>query len=180
MQSWVTLDLAGMREVLAPVFAVNTRVSFADLPRPENPALVTDHASLLRFTVTQLERAGFEVLYTDLSLPGTGVHAVKMIVPGLEVETMSYRRIGERNVRRLLTRQAGDVSIPTLVGVGDAPVKSLPIPLTDLARQRFGGTVWLDHAKMTALMENLYVLYREPSRHVTAFSLSNLPAVSGK
>ncbi len=173
MQRWVALDLAGMREVLGPVFAVSTRVSFADLPRPEDPALTSDHPDLLRFTVTQLERAGFEVFYADLSLPGTGVHAVKMIVPGLEVETMSYRRIGERNVRRLLTRQVDDASLPTLVGVGGSPAGALPIPLTHLAQQRLGGGVWLDQFQMAALMENLYVLYREPSRHVTAFSLAS-------
>ena len=39
MQLWSTLDLAGMREVLAPVFAVQARASFADLPRPENAGL---------------------------------------------------------------------------------------------------------------------------------------------
>ncbi len=100
--------------------------------------------------MTRLEQAGFEVLYVDLSLPGTGVHAVKMIVPGLEVETMSYQRIGERNIRRLLARQAADANLPTLVGVGDAPVGALPIPLTDLARQRLGGEAWLDHSKMAA------------------------------
>ena len=169
MQHWVTLSLAGMREVLAPVFAVQARVSFADLPRPENSAFALDHASLLRYTATRLERAGFEVLCVDLSPPGTGVHAVKMIVPGLEVETMSYRRIGERNVRRLLARRA-TAGFPTLVGIGDAPGGALPIPLTDLARQRLGGEAWLDPFKMAALMENFYVLYREPSRHVIAFS----------
>ncbi len=173
MQRWVTLDLAGMCEVLAPVFAVTAHVSFDDLPRPENPAPGSDHAALLRFTVTRLEQAGFEVLYVDLSLPGTGAHAVKMIVPGLEVETMSYRRIGERNIRRLLTRQAADAGFPTLVGVGDLPAGALSIPLTDLARKRLGGGAWLDHSRMAALMQNLYVLYREPSRHVTAFSHPN-------
>ena len=170
MQRWVTLDLAGMREALAPVFAVNARASFADLPRPENPAFAADHAALLRFTVTRLEPAGFEALYVDLSPPGTGVYAVKMIVPGLEVETMSYQRIGERNVRRLLARQAADAGFPTLAGPGDAPAGTLPIPLTVPARQRLGGAAWLDRSRMAALMENLYVLYREPSRHVTAFS----------
>ena len=175
MQHWVTLGLDGMREVLAPVFAVRARSSFADLPQPENPALVTDHTALLHFTVARLAQAGFEVLSVDLSPPEPGVHAVKMIVPGLEVETMSYRRIGERNVRRLLARQAADASFPTLVGVWNTPVGNLPIPLTSLARQRLGGEAWLDHTKLAALMENLYVLYREPSRHVTAFSLSGCP-----
>ncbi len=155
------------------MFAVNARVSFADLPRPEYPARVSDRAALLRFTVARLEQAGFEVLCVDLSPPGTGVHAVKMIVPGLEVETMSYQRIGERNVRRLLARQAADAGFPALVGVGDAPAGALPVPLTAPARQRLGGEAWLDDSRMAALMKNLYVLYREPSRHVTAFSRSD-------
>ena len=172
MQHWVTLGWAGMREVLAPVFAVSTHVSFADLPRPENPALFSDHAALLPSTVTRLEQAGFEVVYVDLSLPGSDVHAVKMIVPGLEVETMSYRRIGERNVRRLLARQAADPGFPILVGLGEMPEGTSSIPLTAPARQRLGGEAWLDHSKLAALMKNLYVLYREPSRHVTAFSLA--------
>ena len=173
MQHWVTLDWAGLREVLAPVFAVHARTSFADLPRPDHPGAIFDLATLLSFTVTRLEQAGLEVLYVDLSLPGTGVCAVKMIVPGLEVETMSYRRIGERNLRRLLVRQAAGTGFPTLVGFGAAPVGSLPIPLTVAARERLGGDAWLDHSRMSALMENLYVLYREPSRHVTAFSRSD-------
>ena len=175
MQRWVTLDLAGMREVLAPVFAVRARASFADLPRPADPAFARAHATLLRSTATRLEQAGFEVLWVDLSPPGTGVHAVKMIVPGLEVETMSYRRIGERNIGRLLARQAADAGFPTLVGVGDAPAGTSPIPLTVPARQRLGGDVWLDHSRMAAMMANLYVLYREPSRHVTAFSRGGCP-----
>ena len=170
MQHWVTLGLDEMRQVLAPVFAVREWVSFADLPRPENPPFASDQTALLRFTVRQLEQAGMEVLYVDLSPPGAAVHAVKMIVPGLEVETMSYQRIGERNIRRLLARQAAERGFPTLVGVGVPPVEASPVPLTGSARQRFGGGVWLDHSRMAALMEDLYVLYREPSRHVTAFS----------
>ncbi len=162
-----------MRRVLDPVFTVNARRTFTDLPRPESPAPVWDHAALLRFTATRLEQAGFVVLCVDLSPPGTGIHAVRMIVPGLEVETMSYRRIGERNVRRLLARQAADAGFPTLVRLGNAPEKNLSIPLTVLARQRLGGDAWLEHSRMAEVMENLYVLYREPSRHVTAFSRSN-------
>ena len=170
MQHWVKLDLAEMRGVLAPVFTVNALASFADLPRSKDSASALNHPALLHLTVLCLEQAGFEVFYVDLSLPGTGIHAVKMIVPGLEVETMSYLRVGERNVRRLLAHQAADASFPTLVGLGNVPVGTLPIPLTTLATQRLGGGAWLDHHRMAALMEDLYVLYREPSRHVTAFS----------
>ena len=170
MQHWVTLGLGGMRQVLAPIFAVSESLPFVDLPRSKKLSPASDQAALLRFVAQQLEQAGMEVLYVDLSPPGTGVHAVKMIVPGLEVETMSYWRIGERNIRRLLARQAAERGFPTLVGVGVPPVEALPIPLSDSARQRLGGEAWLDHSRMAAVMENLYVLYREPSRHVTAFS----------
>ena len=107
-------------------------------------------------------------------MDGTGIHAVKMIVPGLEVETMSYHRIGECNLRRLLDRQSANPRFPVLAGVGDLPPTAAPVPLTAAARQRLGGEAWLDTPKLDALMEELYVLYREPSRHVTAFSLGKL------
>jgi len=42
------------------------------------------------------------VLYVDCSLWGRSVAVVKVIVPGLEVKTMSYCRIGERNTRKLI------------------------------------------------------------------------------
>ena len=170
MQRWVRLGLDKMRQVLAPVFSVSELISFDDLPCADNQSFASEPFALLRFTVQRLERAGMEVLYVDLSPPGTAVHAVKMIVPGLEVETMSYRRIGERNIRRLLARQATEHNFPALVGVGTPAVKACPIPLTGSARQRLGGEAWLDHSRMSALTKDLYVLYREPSRHVTAFA----------
>lgn len=170
MQRWVKFGLDEMRRVLAPVFAVNEMVSFSDLPRAGVQPLASDPSALLRYAVQRLEQAGMETLCVDLSPPGKTVHAVKMIVPGLEVETMSYRRIGERNIRRLLNRQATGDRFPTLVGIGAPAGGARPIPLTDTARRRLGGDAWLNDSKMTALMENLYVLYREPSRHVTTFS----------
>ena len=172
MQRWVRYGWPEMRQVLAPVFAVEARTSFADLPAAPDGALVSDKDALLRYTVERLEAAGLDVLWVDLSPPGDGsVRAVKMIVPGLEVETMSYRRVGERNLRRLLERQAGDAGFPVLAGLGDPPAGALPVLLTAAATARLGGPAWLDVGKLDALMENLYVLYREPSRHVTAFSM---------
>ena len=60
-----------------------------------------------------------------------------MIVPGLEVETLTYGRLGARNARRL--RAMGS---PLLAGAG------------------------LDPAAVDAAMARLYPLYREPGRHV--------------
>ena len=46
------------------------------------------------------------MLYVDCSPRDGAVGVVKVIVPGLEVETMSYYRIGERNTRKLLERDS--------------------------------------------------------------------------
>ena len=170
MQHWVTLDWRGMRQLLAPVFAVGAQISFSELPGSPYGALATDKTALLRHTVACLEQENLDVLSVDLSPPGSAVRAVKMIVPGLEVETMSYHRIGERNLRRLLARQGADAGFPTLVGLGEPPPNALSIPLTAAGRQRLGGGAWLDGVGLDAMMERLYVLYREPSRHVTAFA----------
>lgn len=170
MQHWVTCTWLEMRQILAPVFAVTNHVSFDELPAAPDPSLIADREALLRYTVDRLEQAGLDMLWVDLSPPGSDVKAVKMIVPGLEVETMSYQRIGERNIRRLLARQTADADLPVLVGIGDAPAGAQPIPLTAPAKQRLGGEAWLDRTKLATIMEKLYVLYREPSRHVTAFA----------
>ena len=61
--------------------------------------------------VDRLRDAGLDVLYVDYSSPNGEVSAVKAIVPGLEVETMSYGRIGPRNLRRLLDRDS-DLASP--------------------------------------------------------------------
>ena len=166
MRRWLGFSLDDMRRVLAPVFAVDERISFGTLPVPaESEELASDKTALLRHTAAQLADAGMDVLVADLSTPGSGVCAVKMIVPGLEVETMSYHRVGERNVARLLGRT------PTLAGLGDPPTGASRVPLTPPARARLGGEAWLDGPALDAVMRDLYVLYREPSRHVTRMAM---------
>ncbi len=173
MRHWLTLSHEGMRRVLAPVFKVTEHVAFTEFPDAMSGESAADKAALLRLTVERLGREGLDVLVADLSPSdgAGGVFAVKMIVPGLEVETMSYRRIGERNLRRLLARSAEEEGFPQLVGLGEAPAGASRVPLTGAARERFGGAdAWLDGNKLGGLMEELYVLYREPSRHVTALA----------
>ena len=60
--------------------------------------------------------------FTPLGSPAT---VLKAIVPGLEVETMTYNRVGGRNLRRLLA-QASPVA-----GVGDKPAGALDVRLTE-------------------------------------------------
>ena len=56
----------------------------------------------------------------DFTPPGSPAVILKAIVPGLEVETMTYNRIGGRNLRRLLARGS------PVAGVGDKPAGALP------------------------------------------------------
>jgi ribosomal protein S12 methylthiotransferase accessory factor len=88
------------------------------------------------------------------------VHAVKVVVPGLEVETVAYGRIGERNARRLLEAGRDD-----LLRVGAAPGGWQRVHLTAGAEQRLGGPAWLDRGRLEALADGLLPLYREPGRH---------------
>ncbi len=116
----------------------------------------------------RLSAAGLDVLYVDHSPEDAaerGVHVVKAIVPGLEVETMSYHRIGERNARRLLERGSD------MVGLGEPHAGALPVRLTAEAEARLGGPVWLDPAAVDRAVGELYPLYREPEYHSTQVAL---------
>jgi ribosomal protein S12 methylthiotransferase accessory factor len=82
------------------------------------------------------------------------VKVVKTIVPGLESETMSYRRIGWRGVRRLRNR-----ADPLLL---DAPREgALRVRLRPEDEARAGGPAWFDAALADQMVAGLYALYRE-------------------
>jgi ribosomal protein S12 methylthiotransferase accessory factor len=103
------------------------------------------------------------VLYVDCSPPGGGIGVVKAIVPGLEVETMSYYRIGERNTRKLLERDH------PLIRFGTPSDTLLPVRLTPEAVARFGGQPLFDVALAEKIVGSHYPLYREPESHHAPF-----------
>ena len=83
---------------------------------------------------------------------------------------MSYGRIGERGVQRLLAR---DDDRAGLVAVGAAPGPDWArVHLTDAAEQRLGGPAWLDRPRVDAIVGELYPLYREPGRHAAPLAAS--------
>ncbi|SEQ04975.1 YcaO-like family protein [Microlunatus flavus] len=86
----------------------------------------------------------------------------KVLATGLEVETMSYGRIGELGVADLLTTDLG------LVRVGDGPTEGHParVVLTADAEERLGGPAWFSYAAAERVVGPLYPLYREPPRHL--------------
>ena len=158
--AWLGMDAREMRELLEdPVFSVRSGVDFSSLPeRPPEE----DGRSPADLVAGRLREEGLDPLYVDLSPPGGEVRVVRAIVPGLEVETASYGRIGVRNLRRMLRRDDG------LVGTHAPPPGAKRILLPEDRREEFGPEPWLDLEALNKQVGRLYPLYREPSRHVAA------------
>ena len=155
-----TADLVGL--LRDTVLARRSTVRLADLA-------TWDGDDLHGHVVGTLHAEGLDVL-VDLQRSAGEAVAAKVLVPGLEVETMSYGRIGERGVARLLER--GD----PLVAVGARPTDDghsgwARVHLTAAAEERLGGPAWFDRTGADARVGDLYALYREPGRHVVARQL---------
>ena len=162
MAAWVGLSAGDLRGMLSEnVLSRRGSVPFAELPTSPADA----PAERLEKIAGKLHTAGFDILYLDLSSPGGDVFAIKAIVPGLECETMSYHRIGERGIRRLIERGSD------LAGIGAPPPGMRPVPLTGSATDRLGGPAWLDTEAIDRIVGRLYPLYREPESHAVRFAL---------
>lgn len=154
-------SLADMHALLSErVLRVDQHIPFSSLPTHDQP--IQNRDALAQLVAERVRVAGFDVLVAEYTAPDSPVQAVKVIVPGLEVETMSYHRIGERNVRRLLDQGS------SLVAIGEQPPGWQRVPLTDAAQERRGGAAWFDVAGAEQMVGSLYALYREPGRHATA------------
>lgn len=162
MSAWSKRTLDEVRELMAPVHRVEDWVDFAQVPT-QAEALGDDPARLLDWVASGLHQDGLEILVADFSPPGGEVFAVKVIVPELEVETLSYGRIGARNVERLI--EIACVGGPVLAGVGAAPRAAMPVLLSARAREELGGAAWFDARAAADVVGPLYPIYREPGRH---------------
>ncbi len=163
MLTWLSMSYGELRGLLHAPFSEEERVPFTSLPSAPGLEEPTD---LLWEMTRRLSAEGFEVLYVDVSPEGSpDVRAAKVVVPGFEVETMSYGRVGGRNVRRLLDHDLG------LVGLGEVP-KDRPqahrVLLTESAEAELGDSAWFDYGAADRILGGLYPLYREPGRHVAA------------
>lgn len=161
MRGWMNLTHREFFEMLRdPIFAVNETRKFSQLPTTE----IEDDAQLLQILTERLNAENLEIYYAQFTPPDAEVCVLKAVVPGLEVETMTYGRIGARNLKRLLERDS------PLVGLGrdTMPATARPIALTETARAQFSGA-WFDGAQLGAIIGDLYPLYREPGRHVLGF-----------
>ena len=165
LSDWSKLSLEQVRENMAPVHRVENWLDFGEIPtQPES--LNDDKAALLNFVVEKLRADDLEVLVADFSPAEKNVYAVKVVVPGLEVETLSYGRIGARNVARLveIARAGG----PILAGIGAPLPGALPVLLSVEAQAKLGGAAWFDARAASHVVGPLYSIYREPGRHAVA------------
>lgn len=170
MMAWARDDGSALRRALDDtVFSVRSHKAFGELPA----ASLSDTRQRGAFARQRLEAAGFDVLYVDVSPPGGRIAVAKVIVPGLEVETMSYSRIGERNTRKLIERDNA------LIRFGAESETLRPVRLTAEAFERLrpltGGLQPLfDVAEAERIVGPLYPLYREPEAHHVALRLGQI------
>jgi len=160
MAAWSTLNSPALRALLeTTVLSRRSAVAFSSLPTVEAGSL-DDPATLLAELLERL--ADLDVLVIQAG--GPGAWAVKVLVPGLEVETMSYGRIAGRGVKRLLDRT------PRLAGLGEPPHPGArAVHLTAAGRALLGDDrAWFDVAAADRVVGALYPLYREPDRHAVA------------
>jgi ribosomal protein S12 methylthiotransferase accessory factor len=154
MVEWMEQDAASLRGRLAPnVFSARSRRPFSELPTVP-PAAIAASADRLALLVERLAAEDLGVLYVDCSPADGAVKVVKVIIPGLEAETMSYHRIGWRGVRRLRARQD-----PLLLDAPRDGAKRVLLRPEDEAK--CGGPAWFDAALADRIVGSLYPMYRE-------------------
>ncbi len=164
MVAWLGLDQPALKGMLAEtVLSRRSSQAFDALPTWDGPLAGT---GLVQELARRFAAAGMEILYFDFSPPhASGVHVVKAFVPGLEVETMSYHRIGARGVRKLLERGS------RLAGLGEPPPGAAPVRLPADEAATFAAPPWLDVAQVDRIVGGLYPLYREPEVHSAPISM---------
>ena len=170
MMAWAQTDGPTLKTFLdETVFSVRAHKDFRDLPQ----VALGDTRARGAFARARLEAAGFDVLYVDCSPRDASIGVAKVIVPGLEVETMSYDRIGERNARKLIERDSA------LIRFGAASDTRRPVRLTPEALDRLspltaGRAPLFDTAEAERVVGPLYPLYREPEAHHVAYRTGDI------
>lgn len=158
MRDWTGRDAATLRGWLADtMLAERSMHRFSDLPT--QPA--SDGHARAAGVRAAVATAGFDVLYVDMSPPDRAVTVVKVIVPGMEVETMSYYRIGERNTEKLLALES------PLIRFGEPTETLRRVRLTPADAERLHHPLF-DTAAADRIVGALYPLYREPEAHHVA------------
>jgi YcaO-like protein with predicted kinase domain len=158
MQLWADLDIEKLRSLTMP--RRDRTVSYADIALPALRDLCPQD-ELLSYLLDALDgrEPAHDVLAVTTSVGG--VTAAKVMITNVEVETLSYGRIGELGVRMSLDSDLG------LVRMANGPTHTHParVALTPAAEERLGGLVYYSYEVADRIVGDLYPLYREPLRH---------------
>ena len=154
MRAWHDLGAERLRTLTAPDRSRRVERAAIEIPAEATSEAAGTLAGLLG------SLAGHDVLATTTRVGE--VRVAKVLVTGLEVETLSYGRIGELGAADLLGTNLD------LVRRGDRPTESHParVVLTPEAEERLGGPVWYSYATAERIVGDRYPLYREPPRHL--------------
>ena len=164
MVDWLGRSARELRVILADsVFSTRETLAFSTLPSVPD-GKVKEPSDRLADLAGRLQSQALRIHYFDASPRGmrAGEPApvvVKTVVPGLEGETLSYHRLGERGARRLLDEGS------RLVNRGTPRADDQRVPLTNAAESRLGGPVHFSPGEADAIIGDLYPLYREPGSH---------------
>jgi ribosomal protein S12 methylthiotransferase accessory factor YcaO len=154
MAAWRDISPEQLRDLTAP--DRSRRIAYADILVDGVPDLAQP-ADLLGYLLDRLE--DHDVLATTAERDGVVV--AKVIVTGLEVETLSYGRIGELGVAKALAEDLDLVRIQD----GPSDFHHDRVCLTPAAEERLGGPAWYSYPVADRIVGPLYPLYREPPRH---------------
>ncbi|MGB3723982.1 MAG: YcaO-like family protein [Pacificimonas sp.] len=161
MQTWRRQDAATLRRWLSDnMLSRRSGHKFSALPS-NAAAGGAGRASMMK---RLLADAGFDILYVDQTPPGAAMRSVKVIVPGMEVETMSYGRIGARGARKLIDMDSALITFDSALP-GAQPIRMPPEQLATYDRPPL-----FDYAEAERLVGPLYPLYREPEAHAAAWA----------
>lgn len=158
LRHWSALDVEELRQLTAP--HRDRTVRYDEIVVDGLPDLAGQE-DLLGYLLGALD--GHEPAHDVLVVTSTvdGVAAAKVLVTNLEVETLSYGRIGELGVRTSLA--AGLDLVRT--ANGPSTVHPDRVALTPAAEERLGGPAYYSAAESNRIVGDLYPLYREPPRH---------------
>ena len=156
--AWNSLNADELRRLTEP--NRDRMVSYDDIVVPDVPEL-TGQSQLLEHLLTALDGRTPQHDVLTLTATSGAVTVAKVLVTNLDVEILSYGRIGELGVRACLDNGLDLVRVG-----GDATAThDARVPVTSEAEERLGGSVWYSYAAAAQIVGALYPLYREPPRH---------------
>ncbi|MCS3633999.1 YcaO-like protein with predicted kinase domain [Salinibacter ruber] len=161
LKEWSDLSVEALHDRIDFSLRVDETVRLSSLPTVA-PGTLQSPEALLDLVAGRFLDAGLDIFYVDYSPEGGPAHAVKAIVPPLEVETATYDRIGRRNIRRLVRRGSN------IAGLGEPPSGAQCVPLPPADEEALGDQAWFHPGRMREAVDGLYAMYREPKRHVLA------------